>query len=300
MNWTNTALLSVLIGGTVSIIDSHLLSRRMPGIRAFLLPMSIIMLISGLVIIFIQPWPEYVPLKATLAIIASTILAISASLIAFFNLQKEEVSRVVPILNISPVFTTIIATLFLNERPEYLQWLAIIIVVAGAVIITMERSPYGTSGSLKKPFMLLFAASLLMAVSSNLTKYALDYVSFWNMYSAAVIITSIAFLAISLRPATIKQLKEMAKRNSTLALYVLNEAIALTSAVLRIRAISLGPISLVATIMGIRPVLVVIYSLILGVLIPGFLIRHVSNREMGFRVMAILMIVGGVSIIYLT
>ena len=155
MNWTNTALLSVLIGGVVVTIDSHLLSRRMPGMRAFLLPMSIIMLLSGLVIIFIQPWPEYVPLKAILAIIASTILAISASLIAFFNLQKEEVSRVVPILNISPVFTTIIATLFLNERPEYLQWLAIIIVVAGAVIITMERSPYGTSGSLKKPFMLL-------------------------------------------------------------------------------------------------------------------------------------------------
>ena len=300
MNWTNTALLSVLIGGVVVTIDSHLLSRRMPGMRAFLLPMSIIMLLSGLVIIFIQPWPEYVPLKAILAIIASTILAISASLIAFFNLQKEEVSRVVPILNISPVFTTIIATLFLNERPEYLQWLAIIIVVAGAVIITMERSPYGTSGSLKRPFMLLFMASLLIAVSSNLTKYALAYVSFWNMYSAAIIITSIAFLAISLRPAIIKQLKEMAKRNSTLALYVLNEAIALTSAVLRIRAISLGPISLVATIMGIRPVLVVIYSLILGVLIPGFLIRHVGNREMVFRFLAILMIVGGVSIIYLT
>ena len=154
MDWINTALLAALIGGVVSIIDSHLLSRRMPGMRAFLLPMSVIMFISGLIIVVIQPWPESVPVKAILAIIGATILSISITLITFFNLQREEVSRVVPILSISPVFTTIIAILFLGERPGYLQWLAIVIIVAGAAIITMEKSPYGTTRSWKKPFML--------------------------------------------------------------------------------------------------------------------------------------------------
>ena len=300
MNWTNTALLATLLGSAVSIIDSHLLSRRMPSIRAFLLPMSIIMFISGLIVAGVQPWPESVPIRAILAITGSTIFSISATLITFFNLRREEVSRVVPILSISPVFTTIIATLFLNERPGYLQWLAIVIIAAGAAIITMERSPYGSTGSWKKPFMLLFAASLLIAVSSNLTKYALGYVSFWNMYSVTIIITSIVYMVISVRPATIKQLKEMRKRNSTLALYMLNEAIALTSAVLHIRAISLGPISLVATIMGTRPVLTAIYSMILGIVMPGFLMRYTSNRVMVYRFIAIFMIVSGVSIIYLT
>ena len=179
--------------------------------RAFLLPMAIFMLISGLVVIIVQPWPSSVPLKAILAMSASIVLSISVALITFLNLQREEVSRVVPILSISPVFTSIIATLFLHERPGSFQWLAILIVAIGAAIISLEKRPHGTGGSLQKPFMLLFLDSLLIAVSNNLSKYALEYVSFWNMYGITVIIASVVFLAISLRPATIRQLKNMAE-----------------------------------------------------------------------------------------
>ena len=268
--------------------------------RAFLLPMAIFMLISGLVVIIVQPWPPSVPLKAILAMLTSIALSISAALITFLNLQREEVSRVVPILSISPVFTSIIAALFLHERPGSFQWLAIVIVAIGAALFSLEKRPHGTGGSLQKPFMLLFLASLFIAVSNNLSKYALDYVSFWNMYGITVIIASVVFLSISLRPATIRQLKNMARRSSTLVLYTLNEAIALSGAVLHIRAISLGPISLVATIMGTRPVLVVIYTMILGTVIPDFLLRNASSRTMAVRFVAILLIVGGVSIIYLT
>ena len=41
VNWVNAAILSAAIMGVVNITDSHLLSKRMPGFRAFLLPVAI-------------------------------------------------------------------------------------------------------------------------------------------------------------------------------------------------------------------------------------------------------------------
>lgn len=302
MNWFFTALLSSAMQGGVNIIDSHLLSRRMLGLRTFMLAMGIVQLLYILTLYLLFPWPERIPTGILLSVIGATIAGTSSALLTMYVLQKEEVSRVTAILRISPIFVAIIATTFLGENLDYRQWLAIFIAVAGAMIISAEQNTdhTGATASRAKPFLLLFLASLLAALGSIFAKHALSTLSFWNMYSMSLLGTSIIMLSFSVRPESIRQWMSMERRNSTLALVVVNEVAALSASVLFVRAISLGPVSLVSVVMGTRPVLVMVFSLILSLVLPGFLLKLPNRRILLIRFAAIAMIVGGVSVISLT
>jgi len=300
VNWTSTAILSAATYGIVSIIDSHLLSKRMPSLQSFLLPVGMILLVFGLIVLYFFPIPEGTAALPIWIAVAAGITRCAGIIITLYNLRREEVSRVIPITYTYPVFVAIIAIPLLGESLGYLQWLAIIIVVAGAIIVSAEKSPSGTTGSLSRPFLLLFVASLFFALADIFAKYALAYMSFWSVYSLAIFGVSAVFLIISIRSGTIKQLRDMKRRNSAMALLVFDEILALLGSVLQFWAMARGPVSLVSTITGTRPVFVVIYSIILSFVLPGFLIKRGTSDVMALRLTAIAMIVGGVSIIYLT
>jgi drug/metabolite transporter (DMT)-like permease len=300
LNWTSTAILSAAIQGAASVIDSHLLSRRMPGLRPFLLVASIVLLISGLLVFSLFPLPEDPKLLPMLVTVAAGLFRTTGIIITLYNLQREEVSRVIPITYTYPVFVAIFAIPLLGESLHYLQWLAIIIVVAGAVIISAERSHAGSPISLSKPFLLLFIASLLFALGDIFAKYALTYISFWNVYSLTIFCVAGVFFMTSIRPDTIKQLMDMKQMSLAISLIFFNQMLALSGALLQFWAMSRGPVSLISTIVGARPVFVAVYSIILSLVLPGFLLKQSPSGVTTLRLIAIFMIVGGISIIYLT
>lgn len=300
MNWTSIAILSATTSGVVNIIDSHLLSKRMPGLRAFLLPLGIFHLIYGLLLFYLFPLPEGIGIWPVLVAIASGTLRTAAATILLYNLKREEVSRVVPVVYTYPIFVAIIAVPLLGETLHYLQWLAIITVVAGAVIVSVRQSPSGSTIWLGKPLLLLFGSSLLLAMADITSKYALAYISFWNMFSLTTFCLSGIFLLVSMRPHILRQLSNMKQRNSAIALLAFNETLATTGAVLLFWALERGPVSLVSTIASTRPIFVVIFALILSRILPGFLEWQTGKKMLALRLVATAMIVGGVTIIYLS
>ena len=183
MNWTSVAILSAAILGMVSIFDSHLVSKRMTSLRAFLLPVGIILLIYASFLLYLFPLPEGTGIWPILAALASGILRGIAAGIMLYTLKKEDVSRVIPVAHTFPIFVAIMAVPLLGEVLGYLEWLAIIIVVAGAVMISTEKSPSGSTSRLSRPFLLLFISSLLFAVANIASKYSLSYISFWNSFT---------------------------------------------------------------------------------------------------------------------
>jgi uncharacterized membrane protein len=108
------------------------------------------------------------------------------------------------------------------------------------------------------------------------------------------------FLLVSLRPRIIKELINMRRRSSSIGLLVLNEMLAVIGILLVFRAMENGPVSLVSTITGSRPIFVLIFVLILNRFRSGFLIEGQSDKgTLALRVIATAMIVGGIAIIYL-
>ena len=108
------------------------------------------------------------------------------------------------------------------------------------------------------------------------------------------------YLLISLRPAVIRQLIRMPGRNKALTLIAVNEIMAMTGILLAYRAMEEGPVSLVSTITGSRPVIVFFLALAINRFLPKMLIAEpVGKGSMLVRLVATLMIAGGIAIIYL-
>ena len=108
MNWATVAILNAVILALVNIVDSHLITRRMPGIRSFLLPVGVVHLSYGLLVFFLFPFPEDIGIKIVLVAIASGIIRGVAVLIMVYSLAKEEVSRVIPVVYTYPILSEII------------------------------------------------------------------------------------------------------------------------------------------------------------------------------------------------
>lgn len=300
MNWASTAILSAAVMGIVSIIDSHLISKRMPGLRAFMLPVGIFLIIYSLLLFYLFPLPEGIGIRLVLVAVASGLLRTAAIIIMLYSLKREEVSQVVPVVYTYPIFVAIIAVPLLGEILNYLQWLAVIIVVAGAVMVSAKKAPSGSTTWLGKPFLLLFVSSLFFGVADIASKYALAYLSFWNMFSLTAFCVSGIFLLVSVRPHILRQLVNMPQRNSAMVLLAFNETLAPIGITLSFWAMERGPVSLVSTIIGSRPVFVVIFAIILSRILPTFLEWLPGKEMLALRLVATAMIFSGIAIIYLS
>jgi drug/metabolite transporter (DMT)-like permease len=301
VNWTSVAILSAAIFGVINVIDSHLISKRMPSLRAFLLPLTFIHTFYGLLFLYLFPFPDGIGWWPLTVAFGSAIIRIAGATIMLYYMKKEEISRVVPIVYSYPIFVALIAMPLLGESLSYAQWLAIVIVVAGAVIISFRQSPFGSTHWLGKSFLALVGSSLLLAMADIASKYALTYVSFWNMFSVNAFCIVGVFSFVSFRPHIFRQLKNMKHRNRTLGLQMFNETLTPIAITTSYWALSKGPVSLVSTLVSTRPIFVVIYALILGRFLPNFLVKSVAGRVMMMlRLAAITMIVGGIAIIYLS
>jgi uncharacterized membrane protein len=85
-----------------------------------------------------------------------------------------------------------------------------------------------------------------------------------------------------------------------MGLLVLNETLAVTGIILIFWAMANGPVSLVSTITGSRPIFVLVFALILSRFRSGFLLEGQSGKgTLALRLIATAMIVGGIAIIYL-
>jgi drug/metabolite transporter (DMT)-like permease len=297
--WISAAIATAAIMGVVAIIDSHLLARRMPGLGTFILPVGIIHLVIGLIILAVKPLPEGVEATPLVVAFASGIVRSGGTLLMLNTMRSQEVSRIIPVVHTFPIFVAVLAVPFLGETLGYLEWLSIFITVAGAVLISVQAEGEAGRFRLNRSFIALLGSSLLIGIANTTGKYALDYISYWNLYSVNAITFSVVFLLISARKTTLKEIRDLDQRGLALGLLFLNEVIALAGIILSYWAMQQGPVSLVSTILSIRPAFVFIFALVLSQIFPNVLEEHLTRRILIIKIISIALIIGGVSLLTL-
>lgn len=284
----------------VSIMDSHLISKRLPSFQAFLAPIGLVHSAVGIVIFSINSIPAGTDATTVLIAFASGIVRVAGALIMLRTLRSEEVSRVMPVANTFPIFVAILAVPFLGETLGWLQWLAIFITVAGAMLISVRRGAKGRGVRLRKSFASLVVASLFFGIANTMAKYALDDLSFLTLYGINSICLGGLFTLFSLRGRVLRELRDMAGRGRTLTLLGINEVAALTGFLLSFWAMERGPISQVSTILATRPAFVFIFALGLSRFYPAALDERMGRRAVTLKVASIALVIGGVSLLLLS
>ena len=300
MVWFFFALFAVFFVSVGNIIDSHLVSKRIPSLPSFLIPMGFTQLISGVVMFAFFPFQTFPGWDHLLVAFGAGLLNACGYLITINTLRKNEVSRVIPVTSSAPIFVALLSIPLLGERLGYWQWLAILMTVGGAVLISLQIDGGGRKAKLQKSFYLLLLVALMSAIASIGFKYALQMMSFWNMNSINVTCIAIVVLTFSLRKVNLLELQNLPQRTQKILLVAGDQCIGITASILAFKAIGIGPIALVSVILNARPAFVFVFSLLLGLFFPRFINDRLNKRTFLIKFIAIAIIIGGVVIINLS
>jgi drug/metabolite transporter (DMT)-like permease len=300
MVWLLTALVAAIISSVGNIIDSHLLSKKMPSLPSFLIPMGLTQLIGGVVFLAIFPFPANPDLMHLLVACGAGLLNACGYLIILNSLRKSEVSRVIPVISSAPIFVALLSIPLLGEMLSLWQWFAIVITVAGAVLISLQMDGSGRKARLQKSFFILLLVALMLAVASIGFKYALEKISFWNMWGINGISIATVILAYSLRKENILELRNLNQRTRNILIIVVDVCLGITAGILGFKALEIGHVALVNALLNVRPAFVFIFSLVLSAFFPTVINDRLNKRTALIKFIAVALMTAGIVIISLS
>ena len=300
MFWIIASLSTAIIFTGANFFDSYMLSKKMPSLASYILPVGIMQFLIGMVLLVFFPFSHNAGFIHLLVAFGSGFFNAFTYVILLNYLRKGEVSRVVPVITSSPIFIALLSMPLLGEILGLWQWFAVLATVAGTVLVSLQRGGVAHKTGLQKSFFILLAAALMSAISSVGYKYALETLTFWNMFTVNGICVVIVILFFTLRKSTIQELKTLVQRNQKMWLLIGNQLFAAIGGVLGFVAIANGPVALASTLMNIRPAFVFIFSLVISRFYPNLLNERLNRRTIPIKLIGIALITGGVVIIGLS
>ena len=293
MSWILFTLISAIIFALANIFDKYILTKLVKNPVIPTIVWGIAGLIFGIVIFIFKGFPALSYLNMLLAFISS-ILWITGAFLYFKALQLEEVSRVIALIYLTPLFVLILATIFLGEIFTLPKYIGILLLVLGAAIISLKNLRKFAFGN---AFWLIIFANLAFAVSGIIIKYLLNFADFWTIFSYVKIGVGIA--TIPLFYFTYKELIAISKQNRrVLWIIFIPQLSSLGAELLSIIAVSISYVSLVSALSSVQPFFVLLFTLMLSIFHPKILEEEIGKSTLALKFFAIILIfVGGFLVI---
>jgi len=138
--WLFWALLSAVFAALTAIFAKIGIKGVDSDFATLVRTVIITLLLSGFVW-FTGKWSNPFSMSAkTLAFLGLSALATGASWVCYFRaLQIGNASQVAPIDKLSIVLVVIFAFTFLGERPSMREWMGIVLIAMGALLLAIKR-----------------------------------------------------------------------------------------------------------------------------------------------------------------
>ncbi len=273
----------------INVLDKFLISSRLRNPRVMLIFTSLISAAAAAVLPFFVPI-DYNNWVYGLAAVGSGALYIAMSLFYLEALRYEEVSRVIPLFYVAPIFTAILAAIFLQEFFSGRIYAGIVLIVAGAIMISLRGAG---DFKLRRPFWLMMAAAGLVSVSNILMGYALSRFNAWNVFWYARLgeaLFALPFIYLA-GPDLRQSIRAYGKK--MLPILSFNELADIAALLLYTAAAAIGYISLVNTLSSVQPVFVFLLIILVGRRWPSALNEELNWGIFGQKMAAIGLILAG-------
>jgi|ETNmetMinimDraft_2_1059921.scaffolds.fasta_scaffold38273_1 uncharacterized membrane protein len=291
MIWVFFAILGTLFWAISNIFDKVLKTNYIRDTKTLTASFGIFSILFTMILFFIIGLP-------TIPFIYSFSAFISGLLIAFIvlpylkALSIEEASRVVPLWNLSAIFTLILAIIFLGEILDIFSYLAFASILIGGVLISTKKFSKIFHFSSAVGYMLL--SSFIASVSDILAKFAFSINVFWETFLVFHLGMSLSFLVLFLLPKVRLNFKETFTKTRIVWVLLLTGSItAFFGHVLYDNAILLGPITLVSVLGVFQGLFVLVIATFLSIKYPMFIKEAIDAKTISLKIVAIaLMAVG--------
>ena len=296
MTWFAGALISTLLFAVVSILDKRLVGTLFPSYHLFIITFGLLQfVITAVFFVIVIPTAGFESGEGIAWALASGLMwAVGLSLF-FYGLSIEEVSRAAPMQSITPVITAVIAVVLFDDVVSSTQWVGILVVVAGAVIINLRKVDGRYRIARGKAFAVLLLAAFALGLAFIVSDEATNRLNVGATQGFRALGMGVGVLVFTWRPRHTKPLLAALRNRRTVGLMLLSEGIMAPIAALAfVYALSVGSVSLVTTVAAIRPLAILALSLGLSTRWWNVLNEPMDKETIGLKVVATLLIVAGV------
>lgn len=298
MNWFLIALIPPAIWSATNHFDKYLISKYFKGggVGALMMFSSVIGVFISSIIAILHPEVLSYPFTKGLFVALNGFMYLLATLPYLYALKKDETSIVVPMLQLIPVFTYFLAWLVLGETLNKNQLFGGILIIMGAVVISLELSETKKNFIKKEVLLLMTIASLLFSLNFLFFKYFAITASFWVTsfweYVGFAIFSFFLFVFIKkYRDEFISVIKS--NKLTALTLNGINEVLNMIAKLSFNFASLLTPITLTWIVDGFQPFFVFAYGVILTVFFPHINKENISTKHLAHKILAItIMLIG--------
>ncbi len=294
MNWHYFAFIAPALWAACNYIDKYLLTRHFKDADST----GVLMMVSGFVaaiaavVVALTGVNIAAPsLLYKLVMIGNGLMFIPAFLPYFVALREEDTSIVIPIYQTIPVFGYFLALLFLGEYLTITQIIAGLVIIGGAVGLSLD---FNQRLKLKaKPFLLMLLSSALLATENLIFKKVALHetfwiTSFWEYTGAGIFALAMLVFGKKYRPGFFEL---FTSKKKILGLIFFQEGLNVGANLIASFALLLAPIALVSVVVnGLQPFYVLLFGVLLTVLWPGHFDEKIGRNALFQKIFFIIVI----------
>lgn len=303
MTWLLFALFAPFLFALTNHLDKILLGRYFKQVKATTLLFYTVMTSAAIAlgIVVFKPSVLGVPLFDASLMFAAGVIYYFAIAPYIKALNIEEASRVIPIFQIQPVFAFLFGLVLFGETLALPQLLAGLLIIGGAVLLNLDLdNRFKFKGAV---FGLVVLSCLFYMLESSTFKFVGGNYGFWDASFYQFLGTAVAgFLAFAINRQYQADFKKVSTEGGVKLF-----AGATVSAIINMAgrmafnySLLLAPLVMVQLIQGTQAIFVLAIGTVLAILIPKYGNENVSRRHMIQKVVSIVIILTGTSLLLLS
>ncbi len=297
MNWLGLIILSAFLFSIIDVMDKFLCSNKIKSVFTFMVITNTISVIFASFLLFFVDfkiswgWPLFFAAISAVFYFFLWVFWIKA-------LKVTEVSRSIAIYSSAPIYTAIMAVIFLQEQLSLIKWLAIVVIVIGSILCSYEKTVEKKSNGFNPMYLLVVLAALCSSLGGIVSKAAMQTMHPFVVDIVAVYAGIPLFLLLFLKKGVFDEAVEVIKNTKIIFPFLIRGLFGFLGTVTFYLAISAAPVSLVnAGFGGINPLFVFGISILLSLFWPKFIKENITPVILFQKALAIILIVSGVVLI---
>lgn len=307
MGWFLLAIISYLILAIVNLGDKFVVDKLIQSSRSYAFVVGAL----SAVVFVIAPWFLVWPgLYLLLINMIAGALFVFALWTMYESLKLGEASRVVVVIgSIIPVFTIIFSILFFKEKFNLSQWLGVLFLLSGMLIISFivgRRKRWSDflkrtfsifyGGYNKKWIFLSIVAALLYSAFFIVTKYAYQKQDFLSAFiwirGGSLLIVVLFLIDRSSRREILKSFKTK-KRPVSISrkwFVLINQFLGSLAFLVQNYAVYLGPVAIINALQGVQYAFLLLLGIFFSIFFPKILHEDVSRSVLIKKIIAIILV----------
>ncbi len=291
-NWIFLSILAAAIWALSNMIDKHVIIEHIKRPIVLAVLSGIIGAIFALFVGVAYGVTIYHIDILFLAALSGSIYLLAIYLY-FRALSIESISIVIPMIQTVPIFTLFFAILILHETLGPSQYVGVILMVLGAMMLSLEKEKEKIV--FRKSIWLIVGACICFGLSMVFSKYLLGFMSYWDLYFWARIGSFLPVLTLLFIPAIRRRLRLLLKdtNKAGMKLVGISESLNLLGLFIINAALVFGSASLVSSLTATQPLFILLYIGILFLFAKQTLVEETGKRSIAYKVISIVLIIIG-------